>query len=70
MANRRSDRLIDDAAEHERRRQAQLQALERAAGAWKRGGHPDLERGAARWVEKLREEAETRFRRVAKRNSE
>jgi hypothetical protein len=45
-------------------------ALERAAGAWKRGGHPNLERGAARRMEKLREEVETRFRRVAKRNSE
>ena len=42
------------AAERELQRLRMLQALERAAGSWNPKDHPELRRGAARWVAKLR----------------
>ena len=42
----------------------QLDAVEAAAGSWKDKDHPELKRGAAKWVDKLRLQDETRFRKV------
>ena len=67
VGKRGRSRFIAGAAERELRRLAQLQALDCAVGVWTSGDHPELKRGAAKWVEGLREEAEERFRRVAKR---
>src|ERR1700730_11628574 len=39
----------------------QKEALRQAAGAWKDKDHPELKRGAAAWVKKLRRESEARF---------
>jgi hypothetical protein len=39
----------------------QLKAIEAAAGSWKDKDHPELQRGAAKWVDKLRREDEKRF---------
>jgi hypothetical protein len=39
----------------------QLKALESAAGAWKDKDHPELKRGAAKWIRKIRQEPERRF---------
>lgn len=59
-------RFLVDAAERERRRLAQSKALERAAGAWKREDHPELEKGAAAWVKSLRSGGERRSGRAAR----
>jgi hypothetical protein len=46
---------------------AALKALEAAAGAWKDKDHPELKRGAARWVKKLRREYDQRLAKVPSR---
>ncbi len=48
------------AARNELKRLRMLKALERAAGSWKDKDHPELKKGAARWVESLRKEDERR----------
>jgi hypothetical protein len=45
----------------------QLKAIEAAAGSWKDKNHPELKRGAAEWVDKLRREDEKRFQKVTAR---
>jgi hypothetical protein len=40
----------------------QLKALKAAAGSWKDKDHPELDRGAAKWVATLRGQDERRFR--------
>lgn len=54
-------RFLVEAAERELRRLAQSKALERAAGAWKREDHPELEKGATAWVKSLRSEGDRRL---------
>jgi hypothetical protein len=54
-------RFLVEAAERELRRLAQSKALEKAAGAWKRADHPELDKGAAAWVKSLRTEGERRL---------
>ncbi len=48
-------------------RRRQLQALDAAAGSWKDQDHPELKRGAAPLVRKLRRDFERRFARTASR---
>lgn len=55
------------AARNELKRLRMLSALDRAAGAWKRGDHPELRRGAGPWLRKLRQEDRKRFNEVSKR---
>ncbi len=52
------------AAEKELMRLRQLKAIEAAAGSWKDKDHPELKRGAAKWVDKLRRQDEKRFQKV------
>jgi Arc/MetJ-type ribon-helix-helix transcriptional regulator len=53
------------AAEKELMRLRQINALKAAIGAWKDEGHPELARGAAAWVAKLRRQDEKRYRAVS-----
>jgi hypothetical protein len=41
----------------------QIKALKAAAGAWKDKDHPELKQGSVKWVQKLRQESERRFKR-------
>ena len=54
VGKRGRSRFLTDAASRELRRLRQLKALRRAAGVWKDEHHPELRRGAARWVRALR----------------
>jgi|SRR5216683_472153 len=56
--------FVTQAAEKEVMRLCQLRAVEAAAGSWKDADHPELKQGAAKWVDKLRRQDETRFRKV------
>ena len=51
------------AAEKELTRLRQIKALKAAAGAWKDKDHPELKQGSVKWVQKLRQESERRFKR-------
>jgi hypothetical protein len=55
------------AAEQELMRLRQIEALKAAAGAWKDEDHPELKQGSAKFVRKLRQENERRFKRVTAR---
>jgi hypothetical protein len=57
-AFRRYQQAADEDAALQRR---QLEALEAAAGAWKDQDHPELRRGAADWVRKLRRDYDSRL---------
>lgn len=41
----------------------QIEALKAARGAWKDQDHPELKQGSVKWVQKLRQETERRFKR-------
>ena len=56
--------FLTQAAEKELMRLRQLKAIEAAAGSWKDKDHPELKRGAAKWVDKLRRQDEKRFQKV------
>jgi len=60
VGSRGRSSFIADAAKAELRRRRQLRALDKAAGAWKRKDHPELARGAAGLVRRLRIEADRR----------
>jgi len=45
----------------------QIKALQSAVGAWKDKDHPELKQGSAKWVRKLRQEGERRFKKVTAR---
>jgi hypothetical protein len=45
-------------------RLAQRRALKAAVGSWKDENHPELKRGAAAWVEQMRNESTTRLQRA------
>jgi len=59
--------FLTQAAEKELKRLRQLKALDQAAGSWKDKDHPELSQGADKWVEKLRQEDQRRFKRVTTR---
>ena len=64
---RQRSSFISEAAERELMRRRQVAALKAAAGAWKDKDHPELKQGSAKWVRKLRQEGERRFRKVTAR---
>ena len=67
VAKRARSAFLSQAAEKELVRLRQLKALESAIGSWKDKDHPELRRGAAAWVRKLRQEDEKRFRKITRR---
>ena len=67
VGKRGRSRFLAEVAEREIVRLRQLRALEAASGAWKDEDHPELQRGAAQWVESVRAQDEARFRKRAKR---
>jgi Arc/MetJ-type ribon-helix-helix transcriptional regulator len=64
---RRRSSFLTEAAEKELMRRRQIEALRAAAGAWKDKDHPELKQGSARWVHKIRQDAERRFKKVTAR---
>ena len=56
--------FLAQAAEKELMRQRQMRALEAAAGSWKDEDHPELKRGAAQWVRKLRRGYDRRLKKA------
>jgi hypothetical protein len=56
--------FITEVARDEILRRKQRNALRKCAGAWKDKDHPELKRGAAAWVNRMRAESEERFRQV------
>ncbi len=67
VGKRGRSKFLTQAAEKELMRLGQLKALEAAAGSWKDKDHPELKRGAAKWVDKLRRQDEKRFEKVTAR---
>ena len=61
---RNRSRFLTDLARRELRRREQQLALNAAAGAWKDKDHPELAKGAAAYVSKLRKEDKVRFQRL------
>lgn len=64
VGGRQRSSFLTQAAEKELMRLRQLKALEDVAGAWKDKDHPELKHGSAKWVRKLRQENERRFKKV------
>jgi hypothetical protein len=62
VGKRGRSRFLAQAAEKELMRLRQIKALNAAIGAWRDEGHPELRRGAAAWVAKVRREDEKRYR--------
>lgn len=56
--------FLTQAAVKELARLRQIRALEAAAGAWKDKDHPELKRGADRWVKQIRRETDRRLRQI------
>jgi hypothetical protein len=67
VGGRQRSSFITQAAERELMRLRQIAALKAAAGAWKDKDHPELKQGSAKWVQKLRQENERRFKKVTAR---
>ncbi len=65
VGRRQRSRFLTEAAQREVKRLRMLRALARARGAWKDQDHPELQRGAARWIEKLRQFEERRFKKMS-----
>jgi metal-responsive CopG/Arc/MetJ family transcriptional regulator len=65
--SRQRSNFLMQAAERELMRLRQIEALKAAAGAWKDNGHPELKQRSARWVHKVRQESERRFKKVTAR---
>ena len=64
VGKRGRSKFLTDVAWREVKRLRLLKALERAAGSWKEEDHPELKRGAAAWIRKLRREGEKRLRKL------
>ena len=60
---RQRSSFLTRAAEKELMRLRQIKALKAAAGAWKDKDHPELKQGSVKFVQKLRQESEHRFKR-------
>jgi hypothetical protein len=67
VGTRQRSSFLTEAAEEKLMRRQQIEALKAAAGAWKDKDHPELKRGSAVWVRKLRKESERRFKKVTAR---
>ena len=63
---RQRSSFLTQAAEKELMRLRQLKALDELV-PWKDKDHPELKQGAAKWVRKLRQETERRFKKVTAR---
>jgi 23S rRNA maturation mini-RNase III len=59
--------FLAQAAEKELMRLHQVKAIKAATGTWRDEEHPELKRGAAAWVAKVRREDEKRYRAVGAR---
>jgi Arc/MetJ-type ribon-helix-helix transcriptional regulator len=59
---RQRSSFLSEAARKELLRRRQIEALKSAAGAWKDKDHPELKPGSGRWVRKMRQESERRFK--------
>jgi hypothetical protein len=66
VGSRQRSSFITMAAEKELMRRRQLQALDQLI-PWKEEDHPELKQGAAKYVRKLRQENERRFKKVTAR---
>jgi len=66
VGSRQRSSFLTQAAERELMRLRQLKALDELV-AWKDKDHPELRRGAAAWVRKLRKENERRFKKATAR---
>jgi metal-responsive CopG/Arc/MetJ family transcriptional regulator len=64
---RQRSSFISEATERELMRRRQIEALKAAAGAWKDKDHPELKQGSEKWVQKLRQNSEKRFRKATAR---
>jgi metal-responsive CopG/Arc/MetJ family transcriptional regulator len=64
---RQRSNFLTEAAEKELMRRRQVEALQGAAGVWKDKDHPELKQGSAKWVRKLRQESERRFKKATPR---
>lgn len=67
VGGRQRSAFLTEAAEKELMRRRQIEALQAARGAWKDKDHPELKQGSAKWVRKLRQESERRFKKVTAR---
>jgi metal-responsive CopG/Arc/MetJ family transcriptional regulator len=65
VGSRQRSKFLSQAAERELMRLRQLKALDSAAGSWQDADHPELKQGSARWVKKLRQEQERRFKKAS-----
>jgi metal-responsive CopG/Arc/MetJ family transcriptional regulator len=66
VGRRGRSRFILRAAERELKRLAQVKALRSAAGSWADRDHPELRKGSAAWVNRIRSEGERRLKRVTR----
>ena len=66
VGSRQRSSFLTQAAEKELMRLRQLKALNELV-PWKDKDHPELKRGSANWVRKLRRETEQRLKRVTAR---
>jgi Arc/MetJ-type ribon-helix-helix transcriptional regulator len=67
VGKRGRSEFLTQAAEKELRRLQQIRALENLVGAWKDKDHPELKRGATRWVKALRRQSDQRLHRTISR---
>jgi metal-responsive CopG/Arc/MetJ family transcriptional regulator len=65
VGKRERSRFLTQAASKELMRRRQLAALEQATGAWPDESHPELKRGSAAFVRKLRRESERRLKKAS-----
>jgi hypothetical protein len=66
VGGRQRSSFLTQAAEKELMRLRQLKALDELT-PWDENKHPELKQGAAKYVRKLRQETEKRFKRVTAR---
>jgi len=64
VGKRRRSEFLAEAASRELMRQRQIQALQRATGAWSRRAHPELDGGNPLYVRKIRRENDRRLARL------
>lgn len=62
VGSRGRSRFLTRAAQTELLRLRQLKALQEAAGTWKDADHPELRKGSAAWVRKLRRSSDRKIR--------
>lgn len=66
VGSRQRSSFLTQAAERELMRLRQLKALDEVV-PWKDKDHPELKGGAAKWVSKLRQQDEKRFKQITAR---